>query len=198
MIRPCFSSQFAIIIIFVLLFSLPFLFIVPVFRFGGYGILGFFVYFALLLMAGIRACFIWYRTAFIITSQRIIDIDCRGFFHKVVSEADLEKIQDASFHKKGFWQTLFNYGVIDIQSAGTKLVLEMSGVKDPQKIHHLINELKNIRIEVTRLKKGSADNKNLDFSAMLDQEIIKHIKKIKEEIGESRFSKIVRMVNGNF
>ncbi|MBU1028727.1 PH domain-containing protein, partial [Patescibacteria group bacterium] len=60
--------------------------------------------------------------------------------HRTVSEAPYEKVQDVSFTITGVLGTIFKYGTITIQTAGTHVNLELTHVRRPQDIHHLITE----------------------------------------------------------
>lgn len=118
-----------------------FFFLFPLLRQGPWG----FVAFLTLLLAGLtlafRTWFVWLLNAFILTDNRIVDIDQRGFFTTLVSSASYEKIQDVSFSVRGVWQTIFQIGTIEIQTAGSDLRLELSGVKHPQSIQERLSAL---------------------------------------------------------
>jgi membrane protein YdbS with pleckstrin-like domain len=121
-----------------LLIALPFFLMVPLFRFGWLG-MAVFVSMALAgLIVGWRTAFVWYWNAFIITSDRVIDIDQRGFFERVVSEASYDKVQDVSYKVKGIMGTILNVGSVTVQTAGTNSDLELNDVHEPQEAQHLI------------------------------------------------------------
>ena len=54
----------------------------------------------------------------IVTTKRIIDSVQNGFFNRTVAELHLDKIQDVSYKVEGVMPTFFNYGVVEIQTAG--------------------------------------------------------------------------------
>ncbi len=116
-----------------------FFFMVPLFRFGTPGL----VAFGLLTFGGLfwflRTVFLWYWNAFIVTSERIVDVDQRGLFDRTVSEAPFDKIQDVSYQVKGILGTVLNVGTVIVQTAGTNTNLELLHVHRPQDIQHLIN-----------------------------------------------------------
>ncbi|RLC36775.1 hypothetical protein DRH29_03840 [candidate division Kazan bacterium] len=72
----------------------------------------------------------WYRDKFIITDHRIIDIDQKGLFTRRVSEIELDRIQNVTYTVAGFFQTLFNFGTVTIQSAGNN-ELTLRQIADP-------------------------------------------------------------------
>lgn len=78
----------------------------------------------------------YYLDVWIVTNQRIIDIEQFGFFRRRVSEMEYSKIQDVTSDVQGLVATLFNYGFIHVQTAGevTRFVFQQIpnpvGVKD--------------------------------------------------------------------
>ena len=60
----------------------------------------------------------WYYNLYIVTTERVIDIDFIQLLYKKFSEARLTSIEDVSYTASGFMATLFNYGNITIQTAG--------------------------------------------------------------------------------
>lgn len=77
----------------------------------------------------------------IVTTERVIDWDQRGLFHRTVSEHHLEVIQDVSARQRGVLQTFFGYGDVFVQTAGTEPNFEFQAVPDPGEISAKINEL---------------------------------------------------------
>ncbi|MEI6553093.1 MAG: PH domain-containing protein [bacterium] len=77
----------------------------------------------------------------IVTTKRIIDSLQNGFFNRRVSELHLEKIQDVSYRITGLLPTFFNYGVVEIQTAGKEQKFLFEDVPNPQRIKDIIMEL---------------------------------------------------------
>jgi len=82
----------------------------------------------------------WYRDRFIITSERIIDIDQRGLFSRKVSEIELTKVQNITHSVSGVWATMLNFGTVTIQSAGAN-DLTLDQVADPAGVQEDITTL---------------------------------------------------------
>lgn len=119
---------------------LPFFFMLPLFRLGLIGVI---IYGASILFGLVyagRLAFVWYWNAGIVTSERVVDIDQRGFFDRAVSEAPYDKIQDVSYKIKGVFGTVFNIGAVIIQTAGASSTIELLDVGDPKDVHHAITE----------------------------------------------------------
>jgi membrane protein YdbS with pleckstrin-like domain len=83
----------------------------------------------------------WYFNVGIVTNKRIIDIDFYGFIYKEITSAKLEKIEDITVKAGGFFASVFNYGNIFIQTAGTQINIEFFNVPSPNKVRDLINNL---------------------------------------------------------
>ncbi len=76
----------------------------------------------------------WYLDVWIITTKRIIDIEQISFFNSEFSEFMLDKVQDVTIDKKGFLANIFNYGDVQIQTAGMSRYFIFKQVPNPQKI----------------------------------------------------------------
>ncbi len=61
----------------------------------------------------------YYLSMQVVTSERIIDIDQKGIFLREVNEMPIENIEDVSYKQNGFWGTVFNFGNVIIQTAGS-------------------------------------------------------------------------------
>lgn len=111
---------------------------------------GYFVGAALFLVGMyifIRTIFLWYHNLFIITSERIIDFDQRGFFEQVVSQSSFEKIQDISVHTHGPLQTMFRYGDINLKTGWGSVDLCVPSVYRPHRIQRLLLETQDTFLE---------------------------------------------------
>lgn len=84
---------------------------------------------------------LWYFHIGIITNIRIRDIDIHGILYKDVSEAKNEFIQDVSYTQIGFVRSIFNYGEVSVQTAGTKPNIEFDKAPRPAEITRIIGDL---------------------------------------------------------
>lgn len=83
----------------------------------------------------------WFFNIYIVTNERIIDIDFKFLLYKHFSQAELNKIQDISFTSSGIGATLFNYGNVNVQTAGETPTIEFEIVPHPQKVVEMIRDL---------------------------------------------------------
>lgn len=95
-------------------------------------------------------CFVmfmdYWLDIFIITEKRIIDIDQTGIFSRTVSELRLNRIQDVTAQVKGFWQSMFDYGDVYIQTAGEIERFHFENIPHP---NHLAKEILEL-VEIDR------------------------------------------------
>lgn len=98
----------------------------------------------------------YYFDVWIITDERIIDIDQKALFVRHVSELEFPKIQDVSIEVVGVIPTVLNYGDVHIQTAATKGRFLFRKVPDPYKLKSLIM---NMQIFVSENKKPSPFSK---------------------------------------
>lgn len=62
----------------------------------------------------------YYLDMWIITNERIIDVEQQGLFHRQVSEIPLQHVQDVTIEVKGVIETFLKFGTIRIQTAGER------------------------------------------------------------------------------
>ncbi len=83
----------------------------------------------------------WYFNVFIVTDERIIDIDFYSMLYKRISAAKIDQIQDVSFSQGGVFGAMLDYGTLDIQTAGKVNEFEISNVPHPRKVAMFMNEM---------------------------------------------------------
>ena len=83
----------------------------------------------------------YYLDLAIITDKRIIDIEQNRLFSRSVSETYMVDIEDASAKVNGFLQTMFRYGNVFIQTAGTQENFELKDVPGPYEVAKKIIDL---------------------------------------------------------
>jgi len=98
--------------------------------------------------AGIYVLFLWlfflfhfldyYLDVWIITNERVIDIEQRGFFSRVISELKYPAVQDVTTEIHGIIPTLLKYGTVFVQTAGEKERFVFESVPEPDAIRDLL------------------------------------------------------------
>lgn len=98
------------------------------------------LYYLFTLLFFLNAFIDYYLDVWIVTDRRIINIEQRGLFNREIAEHTLERIQDVTAIQKGFWQTLFSYGDVHVQTAGEIQRFVFRQVNDPFNVVRIINE----------------------------------------------------------
>jgi len=139
------------IILFVLLLILPLLFSYFLFAFQPDLLAGSLAQAIFVLGASAYFLFIWlffffsfidyYLDVWIITSERIIDIEQQGFFSRIISEEKLFRIQDVTSEMRGVIPTIMKYGEVLVQTAGTQERFHFYQVPNPDDIRDTIIKL---------------------------------------------------------
>lgn len=83
----------------------------------------------------------WYFNVGIVTNERIIDVDFSHIIYKEMSISKLESVEDITTKSAGFFGSVFNYGDIFVQTAGTNVNIEFYHVPQPSEVVHIINKL---------------------------------------------------------
>lgn len=83
----------------------------------------------------------YYLDVWIVTNRRIIDIQQKGFFSRVVAEQKLFRVQDVTSEIHGILPTIFKYGDVHIQTAGAKQRFLFQEVPEPNKVREKIISL---------------------------------------------------------
>lgn len=105
----------------------------------------------LILTAIIYYMFVWtyflivwtdyYLDIWIVTNQRIMDIEQKGLFSREVSEFSISRVQDVTVDIVGILPTLFHYGDVHVQTAGEAKQFIFRDIKNPNKVKDTILNL---------------------------------------------------------
>ncbi len=97
----------------------------------------------LLVIAFVYEQFIsWYFHVFIITDERVIDVNFYNLLYKEVSEAKIDNIEDVTYRQGGVVRALLNFGDVNMQTAGEKREFAIEDVPLPGRVVKILNELK--------------------------------------------------------
>jgi len=70
----------------------------------------------------------------IVTSERLVDVSRPGFLTEEVSSIGVGDIKDISLRKKGFWENLFNFGRLIVETSSEQVTLEFRHLYKPQNV----------------------------------------------------------------
>jgi len=86
----------------------------------------------------------WYFNVYIVTSDRILDLDFYGLLNHKISEASLSNIEDVSSGHFGLWQNLFDFGTVKIQTAAETAEFRFDNVPKPGYVQDKIMDLASL------------------------------------------------------
>jgi membrane protein YdbS with pleckstrin-like domain len=76
----------------------------------------------------------WWYSVFIVTNERIVDIDFVNLVYRVVSYANLNHIEEPTMVTGGFIRSMFQIGNVFVTTASEKPSVEAIDVPYPQKV----------------------------------------------------------------
>lgn len=99
---------------------------------------------AIIVLGAVGLIYYRYRNdLWLVTNQRLVDsIKTSPFSHEVAS-ADLLNVQDIAVSKRGVFPTIFNFGDVSCQTAGSAGVFILRGVPNPNGVLELIDQTRD-------------------------------------------------------
>lgn len=80
----------------------------------------------------------YYFDVWIVTNERIVDIELKGLFQREFSEFKLSRVQDVTVEVHGILPTFLDYGDVHIQTAGEARSFVFAQVPHPYKAKEVI------------------------------------------------------------
>lgn len=96
----------------------------------------------------------YYLDTWIVTTERIINIEQQGLFSRIVSELHLNQVQDVTAETHGVLETVLTYGDVYIQTAGTRERFNFKNVDNPELVKRSITRL----VEEDKRRHGDASS----------------------------------------
>lgn len=130
----------------VLIFLLPF-FIPKILQLLNYNlsfipesfiILSLIINYLLVLVIVFEGFLYWYFNVYIVTDKNIVDVDFHSLLFKTIDVAPLRNTEDASSSMGGILNSVFNYGNVFIQTAGTSRNIDFHDVSKPHRVADFI------------------------------------------------------------
>ena len=94
----------------------------------------------------------YYLDVWIVTNQRVINIEQKGLFSREVSEKELGMMQDITSDVEGFWATVLNYGNVHIQTAAEteRFIFKQVPFADEvaRRISNLVSEYRKLNKDI--------------------------------------------------
>lgn len=87
----------------------------------------------------------YFLDIWIVTNERIINIEQRQLFSRISAEQKLSRIQDVTAEINGFWPTFLRYGDVHVQTAGTEERFNFQQVPEPNDVARKIASLAEMK-----------------------------------------------------
>lgn len=106
-----------------------------------YQFAGLVIWYLLLTGFVLESFLTWFFNVYIITDERIIDVDFLSLIYRNISMAKIDNIEDVTATTGGAIRAMFDFGTVHIQTAAEKREFEFEDVPHPNTVSKLINEL---------------------------------------------------------
>lgn len=80
----------------------------------------------------------YHLDVWVLTDERIVNIEQQGLFDRTISELNIAKVQDVTSEVHGKIQTLFDYGNVYIQTAAEQQRFAFLQVPHPEEVARLV------------------------------------------------------------
>lgn len=95
--------------------------------------------FSLFLWSFIFVVFIdYYLDVWIVTNERIVNVEQKGLFRRETSELRLENVQDLTTEISGIIETFFDFGNLYVQTAGKRERFLFKSIPHPERVRDVI------------------------------------------------------------
>jgi uncharacterized membrane protein YdbT with pleckstrin-like domain len=98
-------------------------------------------YYLVIWLFFISAFVDYYLDAWVLTTERILNIEQRGLFSRTVSELDLARVQDVTSEITGIIPSMLGYGFVYVQTAGEQERFIFEQISRPHEVRKRILEL---------------------------------------------------------
>jgi len=94
----------------------------------------------------------YYLDVWVVTNQRILNIEQEGLFSRTISELNIEMIQDVTSEMKGKLATILNFGNVYIQTAGEQRRFIFENIPEPRQVASKIIALHQKAVKETAVQ----------------------------------------------
>jgi len=117
---------------------------VPILAFlpGNFQLMAILIWYLLVIAFVYEEFITWFFHVFIITDERVVDVDFYNLLYKEVSEAKIDNIEDVTYRQGGVLRAFLNYGDVTIRTAAERREFMIEDVPQPNRVVKILNELK--------------------------------------------------------
>lgn len=84
----------------------------------------------------------WFFNVYVVTDERIFDVDFVNLVYREITDANLDQIQDVTVKVGSVIRTIFDYGDIHIQTAAAVVEIDFEAVPHPDRVAQVLRELR--------------------------------------------------------
>lgn len=107
------------------------------------------VWYSALLFYVIQNFVLWFYNVYIVTDERLVDVDFFGLLYKNINVTQIGKVEDVNYSQRGIFSGFFNYGNVVIQTASEQKsddgdegsAFTFDSVANPDMVVKIISEL---------------------------------------------------------
>lgn len=93
----------------------------------------------------------WFFNVYIITDERVFDVDFVNLVYREMTDANLDQIQDVTVKVGSVIRTVFDYGDVLIQTASEVPEIDFEAVPHPDRVAQVLRELR-VEEEIEKLE----------------------------------------------
>jgi hypothetical protein len=75
----------------------------------------------------LQSFLMWFYNVYIVTNERLVDVDFVGLLNKTVNVTELGNVEDVNYSQRGIVESLFNYGDVITQTASEQKTPDATG-----------------------------------------------------------------------
>jgi hypothetical protein len=99
------------------------------------------VWYLMTLMFAFEKFLYWYYSVFIVTNERLVDIDFENLLTREVTYANLNHIEEPAMVSRGIFRSIFRFGDVNVSTASEVPTVEALAVPYPDKVIDIISRL---------------------------------------------------------
>lgn len=112
-----------------LLIALPFFFLFPLVRAGGFGMAIFCLLLALGAVYALRVFLVWDSHVLILTNRRLVHVEQTGVWRRQIREMPLSSIEQLTIERRGPGDAMFRTGVLKLRANGHGTIIFAGAIK---------------------------------------------------------------------
>lgn len=141
--HPIVNVPWIFITILLLLAPIVFLPFVPILNFfpAKFHFVAYIGWYLMVFGYALEQFLVWFFNIYILTDERVIDMDFYNLLFKRVSEAKIERIEDITTVNSGLLQSIVDFGDVQIQTSAEIPEIEFEKIPHPDRVQKLLSEL---------------------------------------------------------